>query len=95
MYVNVNVITQVPKMPQVPIKAVFLRDAKPWVFVRKSDNEYEMRKITTAAEDAGYVFVSQGLKAGEEVVDEGALVLESIFDENISTANAGADNVQH
>ena len=36
MYVNVNVITDVPKMPQVPLKAVFLRDAKPWVFVRKS-----------------------------------------------------------
>ena len=95
MYVNVNVITEVPKMPQVPLKAVFLRDAKPWVFVRKSESVFEMRKITTAAEDVGYVFVSQGLKAGEEVVAEGALVLESILDDNTSTATTGEEKAEH
>jgi len=95
MYVNVNVITEIPKMPQAPLKAVFLRDAKPWVFVRKSESVFEMRKITTAAEDNGYVFVSQGLKTGEEVVAEGALVLESILDDNTSTATTGAEKAEH
>ncbi len=95
MYVDVNVITHVPKMPQVPIKAVFLREGKACVFVRKSESDFEMRQITTAAEDAGHVFVSKGLAAGEEVVSEGALVLESLLDANTSTANAGAEKAEH
>lgn len=95
MYVDVNVITHVPKMPQVPIKAVFLREGKACVFVRKSESDFEMRQITTAAEDAGHVFVSKGLAAGEEVVSEGALVLESLLDANTSTANAGTEKAEH
>ncbi len=95
MYVDVNVITHVPKMPQVPTKAVFLREGNPCVFVRKSVSAFEMRQITTAAEDAGHVFVSKGLTAGEEVVSEGALVLESLLDANTSTANAGAEKTEH
>lgn len=95
MYVDVNVITQVPKMPQVPIKAVFLREGKACVFVRASETTFEMRHITTAAEDAGNVFVSQGLKADEAVVSEGALVLESLLDANTSTANTSTENTQH
>ncbi|WP_397380843.1 efflux RND transporter periplasmic adaptor subunit, partial [Prosthecobacter sp.] len=80
MYVDVNVITHVPKMPQVPIKAVFLREGKACVFVLASETTFEMRQITTAAEDAGHVFVSKGLNANEAVVSEGALVLESLLD---------------
>lgn len=95
MYVDVNVITQVPKMPQVPIKAVFLREGKACVFVRASETTFEMRQITTAAEDAGHVFVSQGLNANEAVVSEGALVLESLLDANTSTANSGAEKPEH
>jgi cobalt-zinc-cadmium efflux system membrane fusion protein len=95
MYVNVNVITHVPKMPQVPVKAVFLREGKACVFVRISDHSFEMRQVVTAAEDSGNVFVSQGLKADEEVVSEGALVLESLLDANISTANSEAEKPAH
>lgn len=95
MYVDVNVITHVPRMPQVPLKAVFLREGKPCVFVRSSESSFEMRQITTAAEDAGHVFVSKGLKADEEVVSEGALVLESLLDANTSTATAGAEKSEH
>ena len=95
MYVDVNVITQVPKMPQVPIKAVFLREGKACVFVRASETTFEMRQITTAAEDAGHVFVSKGLNADEAVVSEGALVLESLLDANTSTANPGAEKPEH
>lgn len=95
MYVDVNVITQVPKMPQVPIKAVFLREGKACVFVRASETTFEMRQITTAAEDAGHVFVSKGLNANEAVVSEGALVLESLLDANTSTANPGAEKAEH
>ncbi|MHB1081639.1 MAG: efflux RND transporter periplasmic adaptor subunit [Prosthecobacter sp.] len=95
MYVDVNVITHVPKMPQVPIKAVFLREGKACVFVRASETAFEMRQVTTAAEDAGHVFVCKGLTAGEEVVSEGALVLESLLDANTSTANAGAEKAEH
>ena len=95
MYVDVNVITQVPKMPQVPIKAVFLREGKACVFVRASETTFEMRQVTTAAEDAGHVFVSQGLNANEAVVSEGALVLESLLDANTSTANTGAEKSEH
>ncbi len=95
MYVDVNVITHVPKMPQVPIKAVFLREGKACVFVRASETTFEMRQITTAAEDAGHVFVSKGLNANEAVVSEGALVLESLLDANTSTANPGAEKPEH
>ena len=65
------------------------------MFVRTSETVFEMRQITTAAEDAGHVFVSKGLKADESVVSEGALVLESLLDANTSTANAGAEKAEH
>jgi cobalt-zinc-cadmium efflux system membrane fusion protein len=87
MYATIHVITPTPKHPRVPLKAVFLREGRPFVFVRHDAHTFEMRPISTLAEDGGHVLVNQGLKAGDEVVTEGSLALESVLEAATSTAN--------
>lgn len=87
MYASINVITAMPMQPLVPLKAVFLREGKPFVFLRHDAATFEMRPITTAAEEGGHMLVSEGLKAGDEVVTEGSLALESVLEAATSTAS--------
>lgn len=86
MYASINVITATEKKPRVPLKAVFLRDGKPYVFVQKDDLTFEMRRISTVSEDAGQMLLKEGLQVGEKVVTEGALSLESVVEAATSTA---------
>lgn len=46
-----------------------------FIFVVKDDSSVEMRKIETAASDAGVTAISKGLQAGEMVVTDGHLRL--------------------
>lgn len=87
MYVNINVIVATPKLPRVPLTSVFLRESRPYVFVKESAETFTMRRIVTSSEDAGYTLVSKGLAAGEKVVTEGALLLEGVLEAATSTAD--------
>ncbi len=90
MYANINVIVTTPQRPRVPLKAVFLRQGRSFVFVRRSEEVFEMRPIVTESEDGGYTLVREGLAVGEEVVNEGALSLEGVIEAVTSTAEQAA-----
>lgn len=80
MYVTVDIVTEVPPTPEVEAKAVFLKDTRAYAFVEDAPGRFTRRELKTGTEDEGKVAVLEGLKAGERVVTEGCLLLESALE---------------
>jgi len=70
------VVATKPAALVVPLGAVQSMDGKDVVFVRTGDT-YTARAVTLGARDAGQVEVTEGLKAGEEVVVEQSYVVKA------------------
>lgn len=70
------VVATKPAALVVPLAAVQSMDGKDVVFVRVGDT-YTARAITLGARDAGQVEVTDGLKAGEDVVVEQSYVVKA------------------
>jgi cobalt-zinc-cadmium efflux system membrane fusion protein len=79
MYVTAHVEVDAPAMPAVPATAVYLNDSKSYVFVVTGPDSYTRRLVQTRSNAGGDVLISQGLKAGERVVSQGALYLQQIL----------------
>jgi membrane fusion protein, heavy metal efflux system len=65
---------------QVPVQAVLSRQNQHYVFVEKNPGEYERCPVQIGLEDHGNVAVITGLSAGQRVVTDGCLLLESIME---------------
>jgi len=59
----------------VPSKAVFMEDGKSYLFVAAGPRRFERRPVTASPDGEGRVRISGGLKAGDSVVTEGALLV--------------------
>jgi len=70
------VVATKPAALVVPLGAVQNMDGKDVVFVRVGDT-YTARAVTLGARDAGQVEVTEGLKAGEDVVVEQSYVVKA------------------
>jgi cobalt-zinc-cadmium efflux system membrane fusion protein len=80
MYVTVE-LSDVPSGGvTISSKATFRKDDKTYVFVERAPGDYERKEIKTGAENNGRIAASNGLAAGDRVVIEGALALESIME---------------
>jgi cobalt-zinc-cadmium efflux system membrane fusion protein len=64
----------------VATKAVFLRNNQHFVFVETARGQFERREIKLGLESNGRSVVVEGLMAGQRVVTEGCLLLESLLD---------------
>ncbi len=63
---------------EIPVKAVFSKDNRHFVFVEKSRGKYERQAVELGTEHAGRVCVREGLAPGESVVTEGGLQLQAM-----------------
>lgn len=63
----------------IPAAAALLQGAQHWVFVQTQPGEFESRRIELSYEGSQEVVVSEGLKPGEQVVTENALLLARQF----------------
>jgi cobalt-zinc-cadmium efflux system membrane fusion protein len=63
---------------EIPVKAVFTKDSRHFVFIEKSPGHYERQLVELGAEHAGRVSVANGLTPGAWVVTEGSLQLEAM-----------------
>jgi cobalt-zinc-cadmium efflux system membrane fusion protein len=83
MYVTVDVVRDESKVKgagvEVPAKAAFRIDPQDYVFVQLAPGRFERRAVTLGPEQDGRVAVLTGVSAGETVVAEGALLLESVL----------------
>jgi membrane fusion protein, heavy metal efflux system len=59
----------------VPAKAVFNEAGRNFVYVRVMDREFARRQVEIAPDGAARLRISNGLKAGDKVVSDGALLL--------------------
>ncbi|MGC3944997.1 MAG: efflux RND transporter periplasmic adaptor subunit [Chryseolinea sp.] len=62
---------------QLPIDAVIRSGKNSHAFVRTADHTFEMRMVTTGAENANAIEIIDGITAGDEVVTSGAYLLYS------------------
>jgi len=64
----------------IPAKAVFVRDNKPFVFVEESAGRFERREVKLGPENSGRIAVKDGLAIGQRVVTEGCLLLQTLLE---------------
>jgi len=84
MYVTADVAAGIASGLDVPTKAVFLGNNRHFVFVEVAPGQFERREIKLGLESNGRSVVVGGLVAGQRVVTEGCLLLESLLDEESS-----------
>jgi cobalt-zinc-cadmium efflux system membrane fusion protein len=84
MYVSVDVLRDESKVAQagveVPSKAIFTIDRNSYLFVELSPGKFERRQVEIGTEKDGKVPVQAGVGAGQRVVTEGGLLLQSVLD---------------
>jgi multidrug efflux pump subunit AcrA (membrane-fusion protein) len=62
----------------IPVAAVVTVEEQAYIFVAKSDSEFERRKVTLVSAGADQAVVLEGLKEGETVVTSGAMLLKGL-----------------
>ena len=80
MLVNVELIAPAAPKLQVAAKSVYLRGNEHCVFVEEQPGAFRRRAVKVGETSGGGVEVLEGLKSGELVVSEGALLLEKMFE---------------
>ena len=61
----------------VPAKALFTEGEKSYLFVAVGDRRFERRQVSVAPDGDARVRVTSGLRAGDKIVADGALLLRS------------------
>jgi cobalt-zinc-cadmium efflux system membrane fusion protein len=82
MYVTVDVAQATDKLAgagvEIPASSVFMVDNQYYLFVETAAGHFKRRQVKVGAEADGKIPVFEGLFAGQKVVTEGALLLQSI-----------------
>lgn len=84
MYVQVDILQEASRLTQVgveiPSKSVFVKGNDSFLFVETNPGTFERRKVNLGTEKDGVVPVFEGVKAGDKVVVEGALLLQAVLE---------------
>jgi cobalt-zinc-cadmium efflux system membrane fusion protein len=82
MYVTVDVAQATDKLADaglnVPASSVFMMDSQYYLFVEETPGKFKRHQIKVGTEGDGKIPVIDGIAAGQKVVSEGALLLQSI-----------------
>lgn len=80
MFVNVNLPDAGAPGISVPATAVFLKGEKHFAFVQEKPGEFTRREVSLGAEQNGRALVLNGLRAGQQVVTEGCVLLQQLLE---------------
>ena len=80
MFVTAEVLSDAVAGVDIPAKAVFLKENKPYVFLETSAGQYERREVKLGTENGGKIAVLEGVVDGQRVVTEGCLLLQTVMD---------------
>ncbi|MFN7970954.1 MAG: efflux RND transporter periplasmic adaptor subunit [Acidobacteriota bacterium] len=75
MYGSARISIGSDRQVVVPASAIQVAKGVPVAFVKKSDEEYETRRVRTVTRDGDVVVLASGVRAGEEVVTTGSFFL--------------------
>lgn len=83
MYVTVDLMEPTDRLSdagvEIPASSVFMLDDQYYLFVVTGPGQYQRRQVKVGAETDGKIPVYSGIKPGQKVVTEGALLLQSIL----------------
>jgi cobalt-zinc-cadmium efflux system membrane fusion protein len=79
MFVTAVVGDDVAKILQVPSRSVFFQGGSHFLFVDDGNGGYTRHKVETGDAYEGYVTITSGLKPGQKVVTDGALLLQQML----------------
>jgi cobalt-zinc-cadmium efflux system membrane fusion protein len=65
---------------QIPAEAVFMQNNQYYVFVEQTSGQFQRQLVKIGAEQDGKVPIFDGIAAGQKVVTEGCLLLESLLE---------------
>lgn len=77
MFATISLVRSVAPAIVIPASAVVREGASSYVYVQRSANQFEKRSVTLASSANDQAEVERGLKAGESIVIEGALLLRA------------------
>jgi cobalt-zinc-cadmium efflux system membrane fusion protein len=80
MFVTVELANEAAAKLQVPAKAIYLRGEAHFVFVEEQPGTFRRHEVKIGETSGESVEVLDGLKSGERVVVDGALLLEQMFE---------------
>ncbi len=82
MYVTVDVVQAADKLAdagvEIPAPAVFMIDDQYYLFVETAPGHFHRQQVKVGTEADGKIPVFEGITAGQSIVTEGALLLQSI-----------------
>ncbi len=81
MFVKAEFTLEAEHGVEVSSRAVFLRGEKHYVMLEDTPGSYSRRKVTIGSEHAGRLIITDGLKPGQRVVVDGALLLEQLLNQ--------------
>ena len=77
MFATISLVRSVAPTIVIPASAVIREGAGSYVYVQRSANQFEKRAVTLGPSEGEQAEVEKGLKAGEIIVIEGALLLRA------------------
>lgn len=81
MFVKADFVLDPEHGVEVSSRAVFLRGDKHYVMLEDAPGRYSRREVTVGSEHAGRLIITAGLKPGQRVVVDGALLLEQLLNQ--------------
>jgi cobalt-zinc-cadmium efflux system membrane fusion protein len=81
MFVKAEFVLEPEHGVEVSSRAVFLRGEKHYVMLEDTPGHYSRREVTIGSEHSGRLIVTDGIKPGQRVVVDGALLLEQLLNQ--------------
>ena len=78
MFVTVEFTVDGPPGVEVPIKAVFMKNERHFIYVEEQPGAYARHDVELGPEHDGKILVRSGVSAGQRVVTEGGLLLDEV-----------------
>ena len=78
MFVTVEFTVDGPPGVDVPIKAVFMKNERHFVYIEEPAGTYARHEVELGPEHGGKILVRSGVSAGQRVVTEGGLLLDEV-----------------
>jgi len=79
MFGNIHHIRSTARVPVVPAKAVVEANGRSILFVESTPGHFEERTVVEGSRSGGVIRIISGLQAGETVVVDGAMLLNSLM----------------
>jgi cobalt-zinc-cadmium efflux system membrane fusion protein len=86
MFVKAEFLLEPETGVEVSSRAVFLRGEKHYVMLEDKPGQFSRQEVTVGSERAGRLIITDGLRPGQRVVVDGALLLEQLLNQSSNSS---------